>query len=250
MAQGNALARQVPSYVPHPAADTVGASTAATLEDHVLLQRCQQGDQGAFWWLWHSYRDELLTRYSLPWMRGNHADAEDVLSSSGIKAWQYLTGSPTSITCIKAWLIHLLRNKCIDLWKAQERRTTQLQRLTRNQGEVYPKHGSAHESPEETLLRHELGRVIHRTLESLPPRLRTAAIMRFVYDMSYEEIATRLSLRPANVRKRIQHARVLIQAGVTAYRSEPNGALKAVSHPWSAPPRGAGRTRSVCPTRA
>ena len=62
--------------------------------------------------------------------------------------------------------------------------------------------------------------------------------MRFVHDMSYEEIATRLYLRPANVRKRIQQARVLIKEGVAAYRSEPDGALMAVSDPSSATPLG------------
>ena len=77
------------------------------VKEAVLLRRIAQGDTKAFWEVWGKYREECLTRYSLQWMAGNRADAEDALSQSGLKAWKHLTDAPRDIQCLQSWLTRL-----------------------------------------------------------------------------------------------------------------------------------------------
>jgi RNA polymerase sigma factor (sigma-70 family) len=196
------------------------AMNPTTIEEAALLQRITQGDSKAFWELWGKYRDECLTRYSLQWMIGNHADAEDALSSSGLKAWKYLMDAPRDITCIKSWLTRLLQNHCIDIWKARQRHFTYVQGIATRSGDGMHVLTPVQESTEDALLRDELGTHIQHAFSCLPSRLREPSLLRFVYDMSYEDIAARLHLRSDNVRKRVQQARILLRQQLTAYRAD------------------------------
>jgi RNA polymerase sigma-70 factor (ECF subfamily) len=63
------------------------------------------------------------------------------------------------------------------------------------------------ESQEIALVRREQDARLRQALNNLPSKLREPFILRFLHDMAYEEIAERLNLTPANVRKRIQQAR-------------------------------------------
>ena len=49
-------------------------------------------------------------------------------------------------------------------------------------------------------------------IDALPVRLREVCILRFTHELSYKEIATRLALTQANVRKRIQQARTMLRS--------------------------------------
>ncbi len=197
------------------------AVTAAThinsVEEQHLLFRITQGDLSAFWQLWDMYRDELLSCPSLQWMRG--VDAEDALSSSSVKACQYLLNAPREIIHVKAWFTRLLRNHCIDIWKTHQRHHQYLQDV------ATPLTGGQQTAPfvqasvEDVLLQHELAAQIRHAIDQLPPQLREPSLLRFVYEMSYEDIAAQLHLHADNVRKRIQKARPLLQQQLAAYRS-------------------------------
>lgn len=197
-------------------------------EEHLLVQRLTQGDTAAFWGLWERYRTDCFARQSLFWMAGNPADAADALSSSSLKAWQYLTDSTRDIKHIKGALTRLLHNHCMEVWRQRQRQAKCLSglrnRLRRDQRVT----AAAHESAEETLLRHEMAILIRHALDNLPPRLYEAAVLRFVHEWSYDEISARLHIRPDNVRKRIQQARALLQAQLHSYCSAETG-------PWRSP---------------
>jgi len=193
--------------------------SAAVAEDQTRLQRLTQGESTAFWELWTQYCSEGFEHYSLHWMRGNRADAEDALSSSSIKACQHLMQTPQNIVCMKSWLTRLLHNHCIDARKARQKQaqdvgdTTHLLDIT----SPTPQGASIHTSAEDTLLQLELGAHIRQAFNMLPPRLREPSLLRFVHHMSHRDIAAQLRLRPDAVRKRIQQARPLLQQELSAY---------------------------------
>ncbi len=183
----------------------VATATAHVLDaqEQLLLHRITQGDHGAFWQLWNIHLDELQSRHSLQWMRGNLADAEDALSGSSVKACQYFLDAPRETINVKGWFTRLLHNHCIDMWKTRQRHDRYLQDVfTLN----YLKAGqqtepSAQTSVEDILLQQEMVVHIQNALNKLPSRLREPSLLRFVHEMSYEDIAAQLHLRADNVRK-------------------------------------------------
>jgi len=194
-------------------------TAAVVAADQTPLQHLTQGDSTAFWELWTQYCTEGFERYSLYWMRGNQADAEDALSSSSIKACQHLTQTPQPIVCMKSWLTRLLHNHCIDAQKALQKQVPYVGDAVYRLDITSPAKPATpvQTSAEDTLLRLELGAHIRRAFDTLPPRLREPSLLRFVHQMSHCDIAAQLHLRPDAVRKRIQQARPLLQRELSAY---------------------------------
>jgi RNA polymerase sigma factor (sigma-70 family) len=152
-------------------------------------------------------------------MRGNQADAEDALSSSSIKACQYLTQTPQHIVCMKSWLTRLLHNHCIDTQKARQKQVQYVGDAVYRRDTAPPVKSATpvQTSAEDTLLQMELGAQIRQAFDTLPPRLREPSLLRFVHQMPHCDIAAQLHLRPDAVRKRIQQARPLLQRELSAY---------------------------------
>jgi RNA polymerase sigma factor (sigma-70 family) len=201
----------------------VAETTAAA--EHLFVQPLTQGDSTAFWGVWEQYRTNLLARQSLHWMDGNHADAEDALSSSSLKACLYLTESTQDIRHMKGMLARLLHNHCMGVWRERQRQAKYLQGWMSSLRQDERSTTVMQESVEETLLRHEMAVLIQHALQHLPSRLREAAILRFVHELSYEEIAIRLHIRADNVRKRIQQTRTLLGEQLRRYCAAEPGLL-------------------------
>jgi RNA polymerase sigma factor (sigma-70 family) len=198
---------------------TSHAITAAVAAELSPLQHLTQRDNTAFWELWTQYCTEGFERYSLYWMRGNQADAEDALSSSSIKACQHFTQTPQPIVCMKSWLARLLHNHCIDTQKALQKQVPYISDAVYRLDIAPPAKPATAVQPsaEDTLLQLELEAHIRRAFDTLPPRLREPSLLRFVHQMSHCDIAAHLHLRPDAVRKRIQQARPLLQRELSAY---------------------------------
>ena len=67
---------------------------------------------------------------------------------------------------------------------------------------------------------------LQHAIAHLPPRLREPFVLRVVEGVPCREIAQQLALTPANVRKRVQHARTLLRAELYAYLSSDNSHLE------------------------
>jgi DNA-directed RNA polymerase specialized sigma24 family protein len=61
-------------------------------------------------------------------------------------------------------------------------------------------------SPEAVLLQEEREECVRQRIFALPPPLRAPSTLRFLQELSYDDIATRLDLTNCNIRKRIQHS--------------------------------------------
>lgn len=200
-----------------PHATLTVAPDATVEQEQMLLHRIAQGDADAFWTLWERYASASLASHCLRWMGGNREDAEDALSSASVRALQYLPLHAHKIKNIKAWLTRLLYNHCMTLQKARRRHLHYVW-STENVEDTAPGAcRSPHTTAEETLLLEERSMYILHGIRTLPPRLREPVILYFYGDMSQHDIATRLHLSPANVRKRLQHARAKLRTQLTSY---------------------------------
>ncbi|GBF82089.1 RNA polymerase sigma factor [Aphanothece sacrum] len=187
-----------------------------TLRQQILLDRIYQGDQSAFWELWNKHKDYLYA-YCLRQMKHNTADAQDVLSISLLKAWEKLPKYASHITNIKGWLIRLIHNICIDLYRQKNRKFSTLEngKLIAIIDSNFL--GYIFDSPDIIMMREELMIVIHQGIDSLPNNLKLPFILRFIEDKSYEQISQEMNITQPNVRKRIQQARAILKKNLNPY---------------------------------
>ncbi|MEZ2238992.1 sigma-70 family RNA polymerase sigma factor, partial [Microcoleus sp.] len=116
----------------------------------------------AFWQLWEQNRDYLY-RCCVKWM-GNTTDAEEVLSRAMLKAWDKLPDYAAQITNLRAWLIRLTHNLCIDIHRERRRKAMQIEDIEEIAATGNSAFISGLDSPEEALLHHELGKYIRRAM--------------------------------------------------------------------------------------
>src|ERR1051325_2109086 len=149
----------------------VGTSDAA------LVRRVQTGDTGAYADLVARYRDRL-GRYALH-MLGNREDAEEVLQDSFVRAYRSLARCDDPER-FGAWLFRILLNRCRTSGARGSRR-----RQTFVSDEVALLAASVEHPADRAAWREE----IELALQQLRPDQRQAFLMKYVEDLSYEEMA-------------------------------------------------------------
>jgi RNA polymerase sigma factor (sigma-70 family) len=157
----------------------------------------------AFCQRWLSYQP-LLLQQARRLLGNESADAEDAVSTTLLRALQYLQSTATPILDERAWLGRILYSACMDMHRYRRRFVQPPPQEAEAPAESPD--GSAAPSPEESLLAHEQTLALRTRIQALPPRLRDPFVMRFQQGMSYAEIADRLMLTNCNARKRIQLA--------------------------------------------
>jgi RNA polymerase sigma factor (sigma-70 family) len=205
------LARSAATAPNQFGARTLGIDQAAAVV-RTASPATQNG--AAFWDVWLRHQDHLL-RQCLRIMSGNVADAEDALSSAMMRASTRYEVYADEIINERAWLSRLVRNCCIDHFRAVQRRHRLLERHApgRTGGQrtelqaVPPAGATLQPSPEQNAIDRSLLSRLAEDMRRLPEHLRRPLMMRFLQDKSYAEIAETLSLTNATVRKRIQLAR-------------------------------------------
>lgn len=189
---------------------------ATESEEQVLLKHLSDGDRTAFWKLWIHYQDYLFHRCRI-WMGGNLADAEEALSRAMLKAWKKLPVYAEKITNLKAWLARMVHNLCVDMHRERQRSAKgieSIEAIAEREDETIP---SSPNTPESTILRRELAMYLRRAIDALPLRLRSPFLLRFSQNKSYSDIAKQLATSIANIRKRIQQAREILQKQLNKY---------------------------------
>lgn len=200
---GAAGSRSVPSPAAVIAQSLYPSLHGATQE--LLLQ--------TFWQVWLQHRD-YLKKKSYFFLDRHREDAEDALSTTMLKAMHNFVESAGDIENARAWLTTILHNACMDGHRHTKRRrdliadteVSELENIAHTEG----RHA---QTPEDIVRIRESLDGLHRQILALPQLLREPLLLRTVEHLSYTEIAQRLGLTEANVRKRVQQARDQLRAG-------------------------------------
>ena len=170
-----------------------------------------------YWNFWELHYDNFY-RHCLRWLNGNHADTEDALSTAKIKVWESLRHRANEISDLKAWIMRVIFNLCMDL----RRQRTRYERLFVNAEETVK--GAVDNSgvglswTDEMLFRWETNTSIRGAIVELPSSLKVPFILHACHDLSYGEVAEQLGLTPDNVRQRIHRARAVIKQRLSGGR--------------------------------
>jgi len=201
-----------------------------------LILSAQAGNQAAFAELLATYERAV---YNLCYrMVGNAPEAEDAAQETFLRAfsqlYRYDRGRP-----FKTWLLAIASHHCIDRLR---RRRMQLLSID---DEPIQQHPALHErraGPEETLLQHEQRAEVRRMLAGLTPENRNAVIMRYWYDLSYEEIAQATGSSVSAVKSRLHRARLALGEMLVEQPAPRAGRRDAIGF---APPRQSGQMRPL-----
>ncbi len=170
-------------------------------DEQVWLEQARQGDHVAFGRLVEAYQGPV---YNLAYrMLGNSGEAEEAAQEAFIRAFTRLhTYDPSRK--FSTWILSITSNYCIDL--IRKRRATLL-----SLEEPLPPHpalmADGAENPEAQAVNHEREALVSALLAKLPEDYREAVVLRYWYDLSYEEIAEMTDTTVSAIKSRLFRAR-------------------------------------------
>jgi RNA polymerase sigma-70 factor, ECF subfamily len=176
---------------------------AEKLHEQLLVVRCQTGDEVAFEELVARFHPRL--QYYLRRILPREDQVEDVLQEVWLAAFRALPrlSDPAAVV---AWLYRIARNKSSVQWRRQE-----------------PSHSlDASEVVDESCRNNDFDREdaqeIHAALDQLTPEHREILTLRFLEDMTYEQIAEVTGCPLGTVRSRLYYAKSALRQTIEQRR--------------------------------
>ena len=158
-----------------------------------IIARARRGDAGAFEQLVETYREQVY-RIALR-MCGNAADADEAAQEAFLAAWKGLPNFRGD-SRFSTWLYQLTTHAAIDLMRREKR-----QIATEDITEVSapdPAPGPQQQAVRDAILQ-------------LTPEYRQIVVLRFLEDLSYEEIGAALKLPSGTVKSRLNRAKAQLK---------------------------------------
>jgi RNA polymerase sigma-70 factor (ECF subfamily) len=187
----------------------------ALAQEMEWITRILQGERDLFHELIRPYeRVVFLTAVSV--LR-DAAEAEDAAQEAMIKAYRGL-GSFRGDAKFSTWLTTITLNEARSrLRKSARVRVESLDDWDREEDYTPFLVADWREIPSETLEREELARHIESAIEGLPPSYREVFLLRDKEEMSIEEIAQAIGVKPNLVKVRLFRARMMLQKQLAPY---------------------------------
>jgi RNA polymerase sigma-70 factor (ECF subfamily) len=181
---------------------------AGQLYEQLVILRCQAGDEAALGDLIARYSPGL--RFFLRKMTGQADTADDLLQETWIDVYRKVNRlqNPNSFA---AWLYRIARDKA---YRDLRRRPVACAGVDENVAESV--------EAEEQSFTPEEAEDLRAALDRLPPEHREILTLRFIEDMSYEQIADVIARPVGTVRSRIHYAKLALREKIesTAIRKE------------------------------
>jgi RNA polymerase sigma-70 factor (ECF subfamily) len=173
-------------------------------DEQVWLEQARRGDKNAFGQLIEAYQGPV---YNLAYrMLGNSGEAEEAAQEAFIRAYTRLDSYDPAHK-FSTWLLSITSNYCID--QIRKRRAVLL-----SIDEPLPPHPALHsdnnKGPEAEYMAQEREQLVQNLMSALPEEYRQAVVLRYWYDMSYEEIADVQETTVSAVKSRLFRARRIL----------------------------------------
>jgi RNA polymerase sigma-70 factor (ECF subfamily) len=167
------------------------------------VRQARTGDQGAFARLVEAYQVPVFNlAYRL---LGNSTEAEDAAQETFIRAYTRLdTYDPERR--FSSWLLAITSHYCVDMLRRRRITALSLEDLPPMVELAMPTAAQ----PEHVVIRRQDARAVQQLLNALPPAYRMPVILRYWYDMSYQEIAETMSVTESTVKTRLHRARAMM----------------------------------------
>jgi RNA polymerase sigma-70 factor (ECF subfamily) len=178
--------------------------------DSELVDMAHKGDSTAFEYLFNRYNDALHQLY-LQRTGGNGEDTDDLIQEIFVKAFLNLASYNKTYT-FGQWIYTIARNTFIDYVRKRRDNLS----IDNTRGEYIPPPIASTLNPEEDIISHEQRTQLEDYMAKMSPKYRELIELRFFKDLSYEEIAERLSLPLGTVKTQIHRARARLMSFITS----------------------------------
>lgn len=149
------------------------------------------------------------------WLTQDRHEAEDLVQETYAKALKGFSSFEPG-TNFRAWIYKILRNAFLN--SRTGLKTAAIMPLDAEDEGASP---VVEETPESILLQRSERELVQRALEQLPVAHREVLLLCEVEEMSYQEIATTLSVPVGTVMSRLSRARQALRAQVQKLQSSP-----------------------------
>ncbi|KLK89682.1 RNA polymerase sigma factor [Microvirga vignae] len=190
----------------------VAVAPLDTLDDGALVERVRNQD-GAAVRLIMQRHNRRLYRVARSVLKDD-AEAEDVVQETYVRAFTHLDGFRGEAQ-LSTWLTRIALNEALGRLR-RRRIVVDLKDIDaiNDQGEarvIYLPSARQDSDPEAATARAEVRRLLERAVDQLPDPFRAVFVLRDIEEMSTEETATHLGLRPETVKTRLHRARRLLR---------------------------------------
>jgi len=181
--------------------------------DLELVRQCQDPDsdrfEEAFAALYEKYKDRV---YNVAWrITGNSAEAFDVIQETFVVLLRKIADFKFEAK-FSSWLYRIVVNNSIDSKRSLDSRTRRegpLPVRSDGNGSMEVEDGSSRE-PGDRLERSEREERLHRGLQQISHKLRTALILRYLEGLPYEEISQVLQVSLGTVKSRLARGHIAL----------------------------------------
>ena len=178
-------------------------------EDYQLVKAAIAGEQQAYATLLERYRPSVYNH--LYKMVRNHDDAEDLTLEAFGKAFHKLSTYAPHFA-FSTWLFKIAVNNCIDHIRKKRLHFLSIDQPIEPMGDKDFSGGLRNHArnPEEEIIRQQRLQMVRKTLGQLSAKYRLMIELRYYEELSYEEIATELSIPLGTVKAQLFRAKEML----------------------------------------
>ncbi len=166
-----------------------------------IIARARRGDADAFEQLVVAYREQVF-RLALR-MCGSEADADEVAQEAFLSAWKALPNFRGE-SQFSTWLYQLTTHAAIDLMRREKRQIAAADITEVSAADPAP-------SPQQQAEQSEQREIVRDAILQLAPEQREVVVLRFMEELSYEEIGAVLKLPSGTVKSRLNRAKAQLK---------------------------------------
>lgn len=174
-----------------------------------LAELARIGDRNAFAELVELYKDKI---YHLAYrMLNNKQEAEDVVQETFLRVYMNLHKYDEKLK-FSTWIFRIGTNLCIDRLRKRKQTYSLDADVTDGEGNDYYSLLPGHEdTPEKQVIVSETQQQIKDAIESLPEKYKTIVILRYLQDLSLQEISEVLDMPVTTIKTRVHRGREFLR---------------------------------------
>lgn len=177
--------------------------------DTRLVKLARKGDHHAFAEIVSLYKDKL---YHLAYrMTGSRQEAEDVVQDTFLRVFKNLDSFDEKQK-FSTWIFRIATNQCIDRLRKKRKMYSLDAESSDHEGfDGYAMMPGDDRTPERELLLSETQELIQKAMETLPPKYKSVMILRYMQDLSLQEISDVMGMPVTTVKTRVHRGREFLR---------------------------------------
>jgi len=175
-----------------------------TLEQR-LVKQALAGDRQAFAEIVELYKNKIFqVAYR---MLGNRTEAEDISQETFLRVYANLARYDQNHK-FSTWIYRIATNLCIDRLRKKQATFSLDQEINSGEGlDMYSQIADKNKGPEQEVMTLELQNEVQQAIDQLPIKYKSIMVLRYIEDLSLQEISEIIDLPVTTIKTRIHRGR-------------------------------------------